>query len=80
MKPIIKQTMNKYPAADDTLQELWDIKAETAKRYKTAADYFAHLGLARSAQAPSKPPAKRTPIRTVAVSRTTSRARSAVHL
>lgn len=44
--------MNKYPSADDTLLELWAIKDETAARYKTVAEYFAHIGLKQAAQRP----------------------------
>ena len=45
--------MNKYQPADDTLRELWAIKDETATRYKTVAQYFAHLGLTQAL--PKKP-------------------------
>ena len=49
-----KYQPTKYQPADDTLLELWAIKDETAARYKTVAQYFAHLGLP---QAPAhKPP------------------------
>jgi hypothetical protein len=34
--------------ADDTLSELWQIKDETARRYRTASEYFHHLGLVRA--------------------------------
>lgn len=37
--------MNKSRTADNTLTELWAVKDETAARFKSAADYLAHLGL-----------------------------------
>ncbi len=42
--------MNKYQATDDTQRELWAIKTETAARYKTVVQYFAHLALATAAK------------------------------
>lgn len=56
-----KYQPTKYQPADETLRELSAIKDETAARYKTVAQYFAHLGLPQApaqklASAPSKPP------------------------
>jgi hypothetical protein len=44
--------------ADDTLSELWQIKDETATRYRTATAYFSYLGLVRTSPPLST---KRTP-------------------
>jgi hypothetical protein len=30
-------------ATDDTLQQLWAVKDDTARRFRTVAAYFAHL-------------------------------------
>jgi hypothetical protein len=35
--------MNKQLSANATLNELWAVKDQTAARFKSAADYFAHL-------------------------------------
>jgi hypothetical protein len=47
--------MNKAAGHDETLQELWAIKDETATRFRTAQDYFAHLGLKQAQLRPPKP-------------------------
>ena len=45
--------MTKHQTADNVLLELWAIKEDTVARHKTVAQYFAHLGLAQSAQSVS---------------------------
>ena len=35
--------MTKATVADTTLSELWAIKDETATRFKSVSEYFAHL-------------------------------------
>jgi hypothetical protein len=59
--------MNKYPSTDDTLRELWAIKDETAARYKTVAEYFAHLGLTQAPKRPSRVASRRVPVKPKAI-------------
>ena len=43
--------MSKHFAADKTLTELWAVKDETAARFRSAAEYLAHLGLSTQTRA-----------------------------
>ena len=43
--------MNKHVTADNTLTELWAVKDETAARFRSAAEYLAHLGLSTQTRA-----------------------------
>ncbi len=45
--------MTKRRTTEDTLLELWTIKDETARRFRTAAKYFQHLGLKEVSVKPS---------------------------
>lgn len=53
--------MNKHLTADNTLIELWAVKDETAARFRSAADYLAHLGLATQTRAKQRVPARGLP-------------------
>jgi hypothetical protein len=56
---------------DETLRELWMIKDETATRFRNAADYFKHLGLATSAKTAIAPRTLKTKLAPTSTSSTT---------
>ncbi len=53
--------MNKHVTTDNTLTELWAIKDETAVRFRSAADYLAHLGLSTQTRAKQRVVARGLP-------------------
>ena len=58
---ILGVQMNKHVTTDNTLTELMAVKDETAARFRSAADYLAHLGLSTQTRAKQSVVARGSP-------------------